>query len=74
MQSNYLRRRELPMLLGAATAWPLAAYAQPGERMRRIAVLHDYTEADPEGRLQVAAFREELEKLGWIDGRNVKEA
>jgi putative ABC transport system substrate-binding protein len=71
MQSNDLRRRELTMLLGAAAAWPLAAYAQPGERMRRIAVLHDYTEADPEGRLQIASFREELEKLGWIDGRNV---
>jgi len=40
--------------------------------MRRIGVLHDYAEADPEGRVQVVAFRAELEKLGWIEGRNVR--
>jgi putative ABC transport system substrate-binding protein len=52
-------------------AWPVAARAQPSERTRRIGILHDYTEADPEGRAQITAFREGLSKLGWIEGRNV---
>ena len=38
---------------------------------RRISILHDYPEADPEGRVQINAFREELSKLGWTEGRNV---
>ncbi len=68
-----LGRRELIMLLGAAAAaWPLAARAQQGERMRRIGVLNDYGEADPVGETQLAAFRDELGKLGWTDGRNVR--
>src|SRR4029079_9951893 len=41
------------------------------ERMRRIGILHDYAETDPEGRLQIAALRDELAKLGWKDGRNI---
>jgi putative ABC transport system substrate-binding protein len=39
--------------------------------MRRIGILHDYADDDPEGRIQINAFREELLKLGWIEGRNV---
>jgi putative ABC transport system substrate-binding protein len=56
---------------GSAAAWPLAARAQ-GERARRIGVLAGATEDDSATRANLAAFREGLAKLGWIEGRNVR--
>jgi len=67
-----IRRREFITLLGSAAAWPVAARAQQGERMRRIGVLMAYPESDPEGQAWVAAFREGLQKLGWVEGRNIR--
>jgi ABC-type uncharacterized transport system substrate-binding protein len=68
-----VRRREFITLLGGAAAWPLAARAQqPAERMRRIGVLMLYPENDPEGQLRATAFRQGLQKLGWVVGRNVQ--
>ena len=60
------------MLGGAAAAWPLAARAQPGERMRRVGALMGRVENDTEGQARMAAFREQFEKLGWIEGRTVR--
>ena len=69
----HIRRREFIFTLGgAAAAWPLAARAQQGEQMRRIGVLMNLSENDPEAEGLVAAFREGLAQLGWIDGRNVR--
>ena len=65
-----MRRREFITLLGAAAAWPLAARAQQGERMRRIGVLMNLAADDAEGQARLAAFRQGLQQLGWIEGRN----
>ena len=59
------RRDFITLAGGAAAAWPLAARAQQAERMQRIGVLMLYPESDPQGQLRAAAFRQELEKLGW---------
>src|SRR6516225_6820356 len=69
-----MRRREFITLLlgGAVAAWPLAADAQEPRRMRRIGVLMNTAADDPEGRARLAAFLQELQQLGWTDGRNVR--
>src|SRR5262245_34526400 len=69
-----MRRRDFISLVGGlAVAWPIAARAQqPAERIRRIGLLMAYAESDREGQANVAAFREELLKLGWMDSRNIR--
>ena len=68
-----MQRREFITLLGgAAAAWPLTARAQQGDRMRRIGVLMDFAESNREGQAFIAAFREELQKLGWTKDRNIR--
>ena len=68
-----MRRREFIALLGgAAAAWPLAARAQQGERMRRIGVLLAATADDPEFQARVGAFLQGLQQSGWTIGRNVR--
>jgi putative tryptophan/tyrosine transport system substrate-binding protein len=68
-----MKRRELIVLLGgAAVAWPLAARAQQGERMRRIGVLLPAAADDPEWQARVGAFLQALALLGWTIGRNVR--
>jgi hypothetical protein len=66
-----MKRREFITLLGGAAAWPLAARAQQGQRVRRVGVLMGYAESNREGQAFVAAFREGLQKLGWSENRNL---
>ena len=66
------RRELLAALGGAAAAWPLAAGAQQGGRIRRIGVLMSYAADDPAGQARLLAFAQELAQSGWIDGRNVR--
>src|SRR5258708_17571707 len=67
-----MRRREFITLLGgAAAAWPRAARAQQGQRLRRIGVLMGLVASDPEGQSRVAAFENGLQDLGWVKGRNL---
>jgi putative ABC transport system substrate-binding protein len=58
-------------MLGGAAAWPLAVRAQQGERIRKVGILVPGTPATPQLQGWVAAFRDGLQKLGWVDGRNV---
>jgi putative ABC transport system substrate-binding protein len=67
-----MRRRELITLFGSGAVWPIVAHGQQPDPMRRIGVLMAYAENDPEAQGWVAAFREELQKLGWADGRNIR--
>jgi putative ABC transport system substrate-binding protein len=67
-----MRRREFIAGLGGAAAWPLAARAQQGERVRRIGVLIPQDENDPDQKRRYFAFTQALADLGWTDGRNVR--
>jgi ABC-type uncharacterized transport system substrate-binding protein len=66
-----MKRREFITLLGASAAWPLAARAQQ-PALPRVVYLPTASENDPEQPARLAAFRTALEKLGWVDGRNVR--
>jgi putative ABC transport system substrate-binding protein len=67
-----MRRREFIAGLGSAAAWPLAARAQQGDRVRRIGVLMSGGENDPVFKPRVSAFTQALADLGWTEGRNVR--
>jgi len=66
-----MRRHEFITLLGGAAAWPLAAHAQPDERMRRIGVLMSAAADDPQAQARGAAFVQGLQQLGWTVGRSL---
>jgi putative tryptophan/tyrosine transport system substrate-binding protein len=67
-----MRRRDFLGALSSAAAWPIAARAQQGERVRRIGVLMNTAESNPEGQARIAALLRHLQQLGWYDGRNVR--
>jgi len=68
-----MRRRDFVACLSGAMAWPLVARGQQNERVRRIGVLLGSTEEhDPEAEGRIAALRQGLEALGWIEGRNIR--
>ena len=51
---------------------PLMAQAQQSQRTRRIGVLMPFPKDNSEGQARIAAFLQELQQLGWIDGRNLQ--
>jgi putative ABC transport system substrate-binding protein len=67
-----MRRRAVISLLGGAAVWPLAARAQPGERVRHIGVLMGTAENDQQTGPFLNAFKHGLQELGWIEGRNIQ--
>jgi putative tryptophan/tyrosine transport system substrate-binding protein len=68
----YKRREFITLLGGAAATWPLAAGAQQDERMRRVVLFPLGAESDPEVQAYIRALRQGLQKLGWIEGRNIR--
>ena len=66
------RRKFISLLGGAAAAWPLAARAQQGQRMRRIGLLTNLASDDPAQQSRVLAFAQALAQSGWTEGRNVR--
>ena len=68
----HMKRREFIALIGGAATMPLMAQAQQSERTRRIGVLMPFPKDNLEGQKRIAAFLQELQQLGWIDGRNLQ--
>jgi putative ABC transport system substrate-binding protein len=66
-----MKRREFIAGLGAM-AWPRAARAQRGQRVRRIAVLLGGPASDPWSPALLAALRDRLQQLGWNESGNVR--
>src|SRR5262245_27952906 len=62
-----VKRREFITLLGGtAAAWPLAARTQQTDRVRRVGVLSNFAESDPEAQSMVDALHQTLQELGWV--------
>src|SRR5215831_10925086 len=66
-----IRRREFIALLGGVAGWPVAARGQQIDRMRRIGALIAFAKDDPETEERLAAFRQNLAKRGWVEGRDI---
>jgi putative ABC transport system substrate-binding protein len=67
-----VRRRDFIKTFAVSAAWPLAARAQQFEQIRRVGVLMNRAEDDPDGQARLTAFVQGLQQLGWVDGRNVR--
>ena len=68
-----MKRRDLLCVLGGALgAWPLAAGAQQGERVRLVGILDTQDADSSRGQARFAAFVQGLAQSGWIVGRNLR--
>ena len=68
----HIGRREFIVIGSAAAAWPVAARAQQGERMRRIGVMMPYAENDAEANFYLSALAQQSKWLGWSEDRNIR--
>jgi ABC-type uncharacterized transport system substrate-binding protein len=66
-----VRRRDFIVILGTAAAWPSVA-VRAQERTRHIGVLLPAAADDSRFQSFFGAFLQELARLGWTDGRNVR--
>ena len=64
-----MKRRDFIKIVGSALAWPVAAHAQQLNQ-RRIGILTALDDA--ETKIRTTPLLQELERLGWIDGRNIR--
>ena len=67
-----MKRREFISLIAAAATCPLGAHAQQPGPLRKVGMLMNFSENDPESKLLIAAFMQRLRGLGWIEGHNLR--
>jgi putative tryptophan/tyrosine transport system substrate-binding protein len=67
-----MRRREFIAGSAGSAVWARVAWGQQPDRIRRIGVLLGLAEDDPQTKEALAAFQRELQRLGWVEGRNVR--
>ena len=72
LQTPVKRRTVLRLACAAVAAMPLLAHGQDAGRVRRVAILMNLSETDPQSQAQLAAFGTALQKAGWTVGRNVQ--
>jgi putative tryptophan/tyrosine transport system substrate-binding protein len=72
LEGDMRRRQFITFFGGAVIFWPLAANAQQQEGMRRIGMLTGISGEDAQTKARITAFLQELQKLGWTEGRNVR--
>jgi putative tryptophan/tyrosine transport system substrate-binding protein len=70
MSISRANRRDFMAALGGALAWPAVAHAQ--DRIRRIAILMNFTSGDTADEARLSTFLDALRSLGWTEGRNVR--
>jgi putative ABC transport system substrate-binding protein len=68
-----MRRRDfIKVIAASAAAWPLAAHAQQGDRVRSIGVVMQMAEGDPQAQLNVQALRKGLRERGLNEGQDLR--
>src|SRR5262245_43068986 len=67
-----MRRRDFMSVVASGVACPLSGDALHADRIRRIGVPMPPSDADAEGKLELAGFADQLQDLGWTDGRNLR--
>jgi ABC-type uncharacterized transport system substrate-binding protein len=67
-----MRRREFIAGLGGAAAWPVTVRAQQGQGTRRVGVFTALAADEPVFKARFEVFQRELERLGWLSGRNLQ--
>jgi putative ABC transport system substrate-binding protein len=67
-----MRRRDfIKFLVGSTCPWTFTARAQQSEQIKRVGILMNLSEQDPEGQTRLNAFLQSLQNKGWMQGRNV---
>src|ERR1700675_1477064 len=66
------RRNFIQGIVGSAAAWPLAAYGQKNDRVRRVGVIMGFAQNDEVWQAYLSTFRQGLQELGWTGGRNIR--
>jgi putative ABC transport system substrate-binding protein len=69
-----MKRREFIAGLGGAVAcWPLVARGQQSGRLPSVGVLLPYSsERDSRAQANWLPFKQRLQELGWVEGRNIR--